>query len=127
MAAINVFCTGNFRFSKYKMKNSMTTVIKKSITMLRIALSAISNKPEPENKIRKPAPIETRFAKNESRKALPALLYFIMIIVNCFKYDGDDHENDRLLRISGRGSSIKQIEIHGGCFAKDKRNWIVLS
>ena len=81
MAAINVFCTGSILLSKYRIKNSTTAVIKKSIPILRIALSAISNKPEPDNKITKPAPIETRFAKKESRKALPALLYFIMIIV----------------------------------------------
>jgi hypothetical protein len=81
MAAINVFSTGSFLFSKYRIENSMTTVIKKSIPMPTMGLSVISNKSESENKSMKPAPIETRFIKKESRKALPALLYFIMIIV----------------------------------------------
>ena len=79
-------------------------------------------RPEPENKIRKPAPIETRFAKMEPRKALPALLYFMMIIATASSTMVTIMKMVDYSEYQAGCGGIKQIEVHGGCFAKDKRN-----
>ena len=76
---VSVFCTGLDLFSRYRVKNSITTVHKYKMKRFAISLF-VKSRVSKMVIMTKPALSEIIFIMSESRNAFPALLYFIINI-----------------------------------------------